>query len=222
MRNPAWPKRKIANPNNGNEEMRTTILTIASMVLMVGFSFAQQRGRGGFGDPEERVGRIMANDANGDGKLTKDEMDERMQPMFDRADKDEDGFVTSEELKSLFAESPPRGGFGGPGRGGFGGGPGRMLRSLPVMQALDADQNGELSGQEVENAVAALKALDKDQNGTITQDEMMPDFGAMMGGRGGPGGFGGPGRGGAETSGRPRRPDTDEMEEPESKEKDKN
>ena len=158
----------------------------------------------------------MENDANGDGKLTKDEMDERMQPMFDRADKDEDGFVTSEELKSLFAESPPRGGFGGPGRGGFGGGPGRMLRSLPIMQALDADQNGELSGQEVENAVVALKALDKDQNGTITQDEMMPDFGAM-GGRGGPGGFGG--RGGAETSGRPLRPDTDEMEEKDEKDK---
>ena len=56
---------------------------------------------------------------------------------------------------------------------------------LPVMQALDADKNGELSTEEIENAVAALKALDKDKNGKLTEDEMLPDFSQMMGGGGG-------------------------------------
>jgi len=70
------------------------------------------------------------------------------------------------------APGPP----GRDGRGGFGGrGGGRMLPS-PVMQALDADGDGELSSKEIENATAALKTLDKDKDGKLTSEELRPSL----------------------------------------------
>jgi predicted O-methyltransferase YrrM len=64
---------------------------------------------------------------------------------------------------------------------------------IPVMTALDADGDGELSAQEAADAVAALKKLDKNGDGKLSREELRPQFG----GRGGPGGPGpgGPGRG---------------------------
>jgi hypothetical protein len=44
----------------------------------------------------------------------------------------------------------------------------------PVIQALDADGDGELSTKEIENATAALKALDKDKDGKLSSDELRP------------------------------------------------
>ena len=85
----------------------------------------------------------------------------------------------------------PPGGFGGPGRPGFGGpglggpgmggpGMGMMMKFLPIMIALDADANGELSTSEIENASKALLSLDKDGNGSITLEELRPDPSKMM------------------------------------------
>ncbi|MFY7874949.1 MAG: hypothetical protein ACOVQM_05845 [Pirellula sp.] len=78
---------------------------------------------------------------------------------------------------------PGRPGFGGPGPGGPGmGGPGMgmMMKFLPIMVALDADSNGELSTSEIENASKALLSLDKDGNGSITMEELRPDPSKMM------------------------------------------
>jgi predicted O-methyltransferase YrrM len=75
---------------------------------------------------------------------------------------------------------------GGPG------GPPEPMR-LPLMTALDADGNGELSAEETAAATMALKKLDKNGDGKLSREELRPQFG----GRGGPGGPGpgGPGRG---------------------------
>ncbi len=97
----------------------------------------------------------------------------------------------------------PPGGQGGPGgfggQGGPGGPGGDMMRMLPIMAALDADGDGEISGDEIAKSVVALNGLDKNKDGKLTTDELRPEFG----GRGGPGGErGGPGgergRGGPE------------------------
>ena len=77
--------------------------------------------------------------------------------------------------------------------------PGRMLRDLPVMRALDIDRDGTLSSKEIEGAVTALRTIDKDGNGKLTADELMP-----AGGPGGPGRGGRPPRG--ERPGGPGRP----------------
>ena len=89
-----------------------TILTVAS---------AQPGGPGGKRSTEtvdEFVAKMMAFDANKDGKLTKEELtDTRLHALFDRADTNKDGVVTREELEALFAkETLPAGGdFGGKG-----------------------------------------------------------------------------------------------------------
>lgn len=105
-----------------------------------------------------------------------------------------------------------RGGFGGQrggppgGRGGFGGGQRpNMMSFLPVLKALDADGNGEISAAEMANAAAALKSLDKNGDGKLTEDEVRPQGPPGGGQRGGPpggdrggdrGSFGGPPQGG--------------------------
>ncbi len=76
-------------------------------------------GRGGRGgrrgqDMAQRMQRMFEqNDANGDGKLSRDEFPERMSRMFDRIDSDGDGFVTRSEMSEMRGG---RGGRGGRGR----------------------------------------------------------------------------------------------------------
>lgn len=88
-------------------------------------------GRGGF-DPEAMFAR---NDKDGDGKLTGDEISERMRPNLAEIDTDKDDAVSKEEFMANMAKmrarfgggpggGPGGGGPGGPGGGGFGGGPG--------------------------------------------------------------------------------------------------
>jgi predicted O-methyltransferase YrrM len=73
----------------------------------------------------------------------------------------------------------PGGRFGGPPPGGpFD--PGRN----PVLRAVDANGDGELSADELAGAAAALRKLDKNGDGRVARDELRGPFV----GRGGPGG----------------------------------
>ena len=87
-----------------------------------------------------------------------------------------------------------RGGFPGRpagrpgGAGGFGGppgDPGGFMRMFPIMAALDADGNGEISTEEIKAAPAALKKLDKNNDGKLTDAELLPSFPGGGGSRGG-------------------------------------
>ena len=84
----------------------------------------------------------------------------------------------------------------GPGRGGPGG-RGNFMMMLPIFVVLDANKDGELSKEEIDNASTALQKLDKDKDGKLSQEELRPDFGGFgrrdgdrRGFGGGPGGFG--------------------------------
>jgi len=46
----------------------------------------------------------------------------------------------------------------------------------PLMIALDADKDGEISADEIANAAAALKALDKNGDGKLARDELRPEL----------------------------------------------
>jgi hypothetical protein len=78
---------------------------------------------------------------------------------------------------------------GGRPGGGRGGDPREMMRRMPVMVALDADGDGVISADEINNASVALRKLDKNGDGKLTEDEIRPNF--PPGGRG-PGGPSGP------------------------------
>ena len=63
------------------------------------------------------VDRVMQRDADGDGKISKDEAGQQMGRMFGRMDGDGDGFVTKEELETMAKQFQ---GGGGARRGGGG------------------------------------------------------------------------------------------------------
>jgi len=65
---------------------------------------------------------------------------------------------------------------------GFPGGPMGMSQMLPLMKALDTNQDGTLSASEIANASKALIQLDKNGDGVLNAEEMRPDPSAMPGG----------------------------------------
>jgi len=67
---------------------------------------------------DDVVARIMAFDKNKDGKVTKDELPERMHDLIVRGDTNKDGALDRDEIQKLALAQLP--GFGG--AGGFGGG----------------------------------------------------------------------------------------------------
>ncbi|QDT95774.1 EF-hand domain-containing protein [Gimesia aquarii] len=81
----------------------------------------------------------------------------------------------------------PERGDRGPGRRGPGGRP-NIMTIMPIIIVLDANKDGEISKEEMENATAALQKLDKDKNGKLTEEELRPNFGRRDGDRRGPGG----------------------------------
>lgn len=63
------------------------------------------------------------------------------------------------------------------------------MRMMPMMVALDADGDGQISAEEIEKSAARLKTLDKNQDGKLTEEELRPNFEGREGrGPGGPGG----------------------------------
>jgi Ca2+-binding EF-hand superfamily protein len=151
------------------------------------------RGRGGRGREEEgpqgsnaveeAIKTYLSFDRNNDGKLVRDEVPERMQGIFDRADADKDGVLTADELRAMARAQQAASGGGreeGPGRGGRDGRGGAGMRD-PIFAALDTDHDNAISVEEIANAPAALKALDRNQDGKLTEDELRPNFGPGRG-----------------------------------------
>ena len=68
--------------------------------------------------------------------------------------------------------------FGQANRGG-------MIQNLPILIALDADGNGEISDTEIMHSAAALRKLDKNKDGKLTPDELRPSFVADRNGKDG-------------------------------------
>jgi hypothetical protein len=70
---------------------------------------------------QDVVERVMAFDRNKDGKLTKDELPQRMHHLIELGDTNKDGALDRDELKKLadaLARAPRKFGFGGPIRVG--------------------------------------------------------------------------------------------------------
>lgn len=76
-----------------------------------------------------------------------------------------------------------------------------MMRNSPVFRALDADEDGQLSVSEIENASKSLLKLDKNGDGILSAEEMRPDPAQLpqFAGPNGPGRPGAPGSPGGPT-----------------------
>lgn len=114
-------------------------------------------------DPDALVTRLMAFDRNGDGVLSPDEIPERLQGLMTRADSNHDAKLTPIEIRA-FAKTQT-GPLGRPQQGA------QVTRMDPVLNALDTDHDGVLSGREIANASASLRTLDLNNDGQLTPDE---------------------------------------------------
>jgi HlyD family secretion protein len=77
-----------------------------------------RRGAGGGPGGGGRGGNMMANDKDGDGKVSREEAPEAMQGFFDRLDANTDGFVDKAEADAARQRMQSGGGPGGPPGGG--------------------------------------------------------------------------------------------------------
>ena len=125
---------------------------------------------------DDTVKSLMVFDKNGDGKLQKEEVPERMQGVFERGDADHDGVLTLSEIRTL-VEADYRKKNANTEQD-----PDWILRSamismrlVPVLAVLDANHDGKISAGEMDAAPAALAKLDVNHNGKLTDDEVRPD-----------------------------------------------
>ena len=148
--------------------MRSCIIVI--LLLVGNVMQAQQQPRqspnrgGGFG-------RQM--DANGDGKITRDEFPGPKE-MFDQFDKDKNNSLSPEERDAM-RQSRTRGGFG---RGNSGGGFRRPDQdqgnnmAQELFGAVDANKDSKLSPKEWQTYFdKILTEADKDKNGSLSAKE---------------------------------------------------
>ncbi len=136
---------------------------------------------------DELTSTLMAFDRNNDGKLTRAEVPERFQGLFDRADTNKDGELTAAELKQSAAAQPQpsqargredgEGRRGGPEgrRGGPFGGPD------PLISAIDLNGDGRLSSGELATVPAVLQRFDRNGDGVVALDEIFNGFGRGRG-----------------------------------------
>lgn len=111
-------------------------------------------------DPARFVERMMQMDADGDGKLTREEIGEgRFAAAFDTADANGDGSLTTEELTVFMETRGPRGGRGG--EGGPEGRPGRGPEGAPagVPAGVPAGPSKEAFHDAMERSGRALRGL---------------------------------------------------------------
>ncbi len=173
-------------------------------------------GRGAEGGDRARgaadfAARILGFDKNDDGKVTKDELPERMQSVIERLDKNKDGALDRGELAGSgeSSEGGPRGGRGPRGEGGGDGG-----RRGPRGEGGEGFGGGRRGPggpgggpPSPERMVQHAFEFDKDDDGKLSREELK-NFAEEIGRRGGPGGRGGDGEAGGRR-GRPARPDSE-------------
>jgi Ca2+-binding EF-hand superfamily protein len=138
------------------------------------------------GDPARFMEMMQRADKNGDGKLTKDEMPERLRDRFDEIDRNKDGMLDKEELGPMgerLRRMREQGGAtpGLPGRPGFGPGsrPGAAIndrnreRVAGLLRDYDKDIDGRISAKEFgESRADEFKGLDANGDGYLSPDEL--------------------------------------------------
>jgi Ca2+-binding EF-hand superfamily protein len=176
-------------------------------------------GPGGFGPGMLVAGQMLAQgDKNGDQKLSKEEFSALADAWFDKLDADKTGKLSQAQfaakLADLLPPPPGRGGVGpagtrGPGggqrpAGGRGGSGPAMFLAAPLFAAMDANQDGTVTRQELKDTFAKwFTKWATNINGELTQTKLRDGLNAVLprpnlGGPGGGPGGGGPGGGGTE------------------------
>ncbi len=174
------------------------------------------------GRENEMVARFMKMDEDKDGKLSSGEVPERLRAFFGRADQNEDGFATREELLAAASRAMRTNGKNAPPMQREAGQRGRQRDSeqffARMFEQRDADKDGKLSADEMPEQMAGrLQQIDTDADGFVSRKEMeamVSRFGSRGGGQknraGGKSSYGADGSSGGRPGGEvPRRPEAE-------------
>ncbi|BDS08580.1 hypothetical protein NT6N_36200 [Oceaniferula spumae] len=107
---------------------------------------------------------MEALDKDEDGSISKDELAAAAEALKS-LDANKDGKLTADEL----APEKPAGAKDDEKRGR------RKPHVPPIMKALDTDENGEISAEELEGAAKALQELDSNNDGELSKMETRPN-----------------------------------------------
>jgi len=153
--------------------MKTTT-THLSIALLAGIANAREPQQPGGHHPPPVPPILAIFDVDRDGVISEDEIDDASDALA-KLDRNNDGQITREELM------PPRPEGGKPRKdgkrpeGGKPPGPPPGHRPPPpVIAALDANHDGKLSVEELEDAADALLELDKNGDGELSPQELHP------------------------------------------------
>jgi len=170
---------------------RRLVIGVVAMTVVaaavVGVYAAPREGGDGQGDGAAWL--MDRHDANGDGKIERDEF-QGPENAFVRMDANGDGVITADEITARRGEGDRPG-----RRGGEGDRPGGRRNVDPearwqqALERFDADNDGQISAEEFQGPERAFTLLDQNADGIVTQEEGTR-FGRGMGDRpgGGPGG----------------------------------
>ena len=111
-------------------------------------------GRGSF-DPEAM---FAERDADGDGKLTGDELSDRMRENLEEIDTDSDGSVSKEELVARMSQRGGRGGQGGPR------GEGEGRRQRPPLESADETPDSAPASSDASTAAEPKEPTSTSEN----------------------------------------------------------
>jgi Ca2+-binding EF-hand superfamily protein len=162
---------------------KKTLWITGALIVVVGTAgIASAHGKG-FGDRNARgpMSEEMFEqvDADGDGKITKAEMEAYKTARFEAADTDGDGKLSQDEMTAALDDR-------------------RMARAVDMVTRLDTDEDGLLSAEELaaggprRGPMDMFDKLDADGDGALSLEEMQQARGAFgrHGGKGGHKGYG--------------------------------
>lgn len=138
-----------------------------------------------------RQARFKRADADGDGKITKDELSAvipkdgkgpGVDDPFSKVDTNQDGCIDETEDKAAFEQMLKNGPPGGPSRRPPGGPPDMSKMASDLFKLVDTDSDGKVTKDELTQALSKsdsnlsvedlLKNLDADEDGSITESEL--------------------------------------------------
>ncbi len=143
------------------------VLVAVAIVALPQMLLAQEGEKPQF-NPKEIYKKVKEADKNKDGKLSKEEVDERMRPHFDKVDTDKSGFLEAPEIR-------------------------RAVRGMMIYMRLknaDKDNDNRISKEEApERMKARFDGIDKNSDGYLDLEELKPVIERIvkqMDARGGP------------------------------------
>jgi len=126
------------------------LLAAVAILVLPAVLVAQETGKPNF-DPEKIFARVKEADANQDGKLSKDEIPERMQAHFDKIDADGSGDLDPVEIRAAVC----------------------TMMVFARLKAADKYQDGKLCKDEApERMKEHFDRIDADQSGSLEPEEL--------------------------------------------------